>query len=167
MKSVPEGSTFLVDWKDVDRRDAPPGLLVVARRAPRTAVIAAYVFEHAPAGAVEGLPFQLPTPASAAGRARMAAMPMIQGEWRSLGIHADFQREQWRFDEVAWRPLGGRQWIAIRLDDRNVLTEISQREIDDHEAHSLPSGDLMSNDWPATLLARLAQDRVRRELDDH
>ncbi|MBO9556438.1 hypothetical protein [Cellulomonas sp.] len=162
---MPEGSTFLVPWRDVDRQDMPPGFLVVARRAPRTAAVAVYLFDHAPDGAGTGRPYPLPDPADAVARARMSGLRMIEGSWPTLGVHPDFRRDDWTFDEVAWRPYGGRQWVAIRLDDRNVLDEVGRREIDDDEALMLPSGDLEGDTWPALVLKEREEARVRRELD--
>ena len=167
MKSVPEGSVFAVHWADIDREPGKPGLLVVARRAPRTAVIAAYVYQVAPDAALSGGEFALPEPSEAVARGKMSALPMVTGEWPTLGVHPDFRREEWPFREVAWwdRREGG-QWMALELDDKNPLQQIGQRDISAAEAATLPSDDLESTSWPAWLLRRLDDERRARELDE-
>lgn len=164
MKSVPEGSVFLVPWRNVDREDQWPGLLVVARRVPRTSIVGAYLFARASDDAVGGRQFDLPAPADAVASAKLTATVMTE-EWPALGVHPGFRREEWPFAEVVRPSPGGDRWIAKKLDDRHLLKVVGERVVSAAEAARLPSDNLEAGAWPSYKLRELDDERRRRELD--
>lgn len=134
-KSIPEGSTFLFPIKG-----RAPGLAVVARRVPRAHIVALYLFTEAPAGARSGTAFDLPRPDQASFRGRFSDNQLREGPWRGLGIHPQFNREEWPFNMIAHWPSGhSGKAVGLVMDDRNPVVVIDRFPIPDEVALTLPA----------------------------
>jgi hypothetical protein len=155
VRSLDEGTVFLVPLV-ADR--APMG--VVARRQPRGAVVAVYVFLDAPGGWTERQVGPLPEPSAADFRGRMSDTHIRSGRWPVLGVHPAFARADWPFDAVGHRDAVTGRCKEVRLDDRRPLRMLGIVDVDCDVAARLPGDTIYSPDWlEEDLLPEL---RVRR-----
>ena len=86
----------------------------------------------------------MPDPRSAVFVGTFSDFAMRSGEWEALGVHPQFDRDQWQFSRVRFRNTGTKQWFAIDLDDRDPLKEVAISPVEQDIAMGLPSGDLFS-----------------------
>ena len=136
--SIPEGTVFLIPMPD-----DPPAMGVVARRQPRGHCVALYVYARARERTATGV-VHLPEPHDASYRGRFADQPLRTGEWPVLGIHPDFKREEWPFDEVVHRDAITGACQIVRLDDKNPLRMLEFVPVDCSAVAGWPSDDLDS-----------------------
>lgn len=146
MKSLSEGTLVLLPYRD--RSEAQCRALgLVARRQPRGAVVALYVFSDVPPGLDDGGGASLPRPSDVLFRGRMSDHYIRTGAWPSLGVHSSFRRGDWPFDRVGHRDAISGRCKAVLLDDRNPLKIVDVVDEECAEVARLPGDTIYAPDW--------------------